>query len=71
MNIHELYAELALEAVRQRKMERRAEKRFFTCIQRERDLAWEDMADAYDQAKYCRYLLCEPDQFGQSSVSYS
>jgi len=65
-----LYAQIALEAVRQRKLERKHARYYDRCYPELRPLVWGDMADAYDQQRYCRYLLCEPDQIGQSSVSY-
>ena len=65
-----LYSDIALEAVRQRKLERRATKRYWRCNPIDRPLAWEDMADAHDEANYCRCLLCNPDQIGRPTVSH-
>ena len=65
-----IYSDLSLEAVTQRKLERKLERYYWRCDTDIRPLVWSDMADAHDQMRYCQYLLCQPEQLGQPSVSY-
>jgi hypothetical protein len=58
------YSSIALEAGKNNQ----AEKRFLrqhssSPFNDRRHLLWESAMDAYDEANYCRWLLCEPDEF--------
>jgi hypothetical protein len=66
------YSEIALEAVRNNKAEKRFLQKYDSApFNDQRHLLWESAADAYDEANFCRYLLLEPEEFyrRQSTVA--